>query len=199
MTFDARKPLAAGRLAPASRGLVSDDAGGAAIVEFAFAIMPILILFFGMIQWSILSYVNLIVHHAAYVAARAEAVMRPSMPDNGGATGTTSDLEKAIMPLFVHVTNVADLGGISNLSVTIPTQSKNTCDQTMNEVQVDLKYPCFVPLGNAVVCGGATLFSLGIHLPFYYHTLTAKAKFPNQGSYYQKVWSSQIGGSASCK
>jgi hypothetical protein len=170
------------------------DGGGAALVEFAMAITPILILFFGMIQWSINAYVNLIVQHAASVAARTLAVELPGMPDNGGASGSTTDLVKAITPLFVHVPNVLSVGGISNISVSIPTKANNNCDQTINTVKVSVLYPCFVPLGNAVACGGGLSGIVGGATGYYYQQLTATASFPNQGSYYQKVWQSKIGG-----
>ena len=173
-----------------SRHRLLADGGGAAIVEFALAIMPVLILFFGMVQWTILAYVNLLVHHAAVVAARAEAVMLPQMPDNDGATGTTTDLEKAITPLFAHVVGVGSVLGLGNLSVSIPTPATNICDQTPNTVKVTLRYPCSVPLGNAIACGGLASEvgeAVGVG---YFKTLTASASFPNQGSYYQTLWSS---------
>jgi len=171
--------------------------GGAAMVEFALAIMPVLILFFGMMQWSICAYVNLIVQHAAVVAARAEAVMRPGMPDNGGATGTGSDLEKAISPLFVHVAGFESFLGLGNMTVKVTTQAR-PCDQTMNVVQVTLYYPCTIPLGNKIACGGALSDVSSAFGGPMLMKLTSTASFPNQGSYYESVWASQIGGGVSC-
>lgn len=178
-------------------GRFLEERGGAAMVEFALAIMPVLILFFGMMQWSICAYVNLIVQHAAIVAARAEAVMRPGMPDNGGETGTGSDLEKAIAPLFVHVAGFESILGLGNLSVKVTTQAR-PCDQTMNVVQVTLYYPCTIPLGNKIACGGALSDASSAFGGPMFMKLTSSASFPNQGSYYESVWASKIGGGVSC-
>jgi hypothetical protein len=172
------------------------EGGGAAIPEFAMAITPVLILFFGMVQWCICAYVNLIVQHAAVVAARAEAVMKPAMPDNGGATGTGTDLEKAIAPLFVHIAGFKSIVGEGNLQVSVTDTGTRQCDQTINTVNVTLYYFCKVPLGNRIACGGFSVagaaseaFGGGPMMQ-----MTSKASFPNQGSYYQSVWSQQIGG-----
>jgi hypothetical protein len=184
------------RAVPSRSGRLSrlaQDSGGAALVEFAFAIMPVLCLFFGMVQWCINAYVNLIVQHAAFVAARAEAVMRPGMPDNGSEDGSKSDIEAAIAPLFVHVPSVFSVEGFSNVSVSFSAQA-GRCEQKMNTVKVSVEYPCKVPLGNAIACGGvgSGLPGLGFH-----QKLSASASFPNQGSFYQKVWHDDIGGSHS--
>jgi hypothetical protein len=192
-SFNARKLL----VEKTSLARFLEARGGAAMVEFALAIMPVLILFFGMMQWSICAYVNLIVQHAAIVAARAEAVMRPGMPDNGGATGTGTDLEKAIAPLFVHVAGFESLLGLGNMTVKVTTQAK-PCDQTMNVVQVTLYYPCTVPLGNKIACGGALSDASSAFGGPMLMKLTSTASFPNQGSYYESVWASKIGGGVSC-
>ena len=174
-----------------------EDRGGAALVEFALAIMPFLCLFFGMMQWTLCAYANLIVQHAAYVAARAEAVMLPAMPDNADATGTAKDLEGAVSPLFIHVPGFLSLVSlVDGLSVKLVAQPANTCDQTISTVQVNYTMQCTIPLGNSIACPSPILGSI---LGIYTQKLTATASFPNQGSYYQSVWGSTIGGKAACQ
>lgn len=154
----------AGRLN--KRGL-RKDRRGAAVVEFAIAILPVLITFFGMFQWGILAYVHLIVKHGAFVAARAEAVIYPHMPDSGPAEG----VHKAVMMLFKHVTLVKPG------DVTIDASLPGPMDQTMDRVTVKVDYKCGVPLGDWIACGKGKRYQF-----------SETASFPNQGSYYQRVW-----------
>ena len=137
------------------------------MVEFAIAILPILITFFGMLQWGICAYVHLLVKHAAFVAARAEAVIHPHMPD----AGTQEDVKKGVMMLFKHV-NLVHEG-----DVMIQPEVPAPMDETLDRVTVFVHYHCGVPLGNVVACGRDR------HMMF-----KQTASFPNQGSYYQKVW-----------
>jgi Flp pilus assembly protein TadG len=148
-----------------ARRLVADRRG-AAVVEFAIAILPVLITFFGMFQWGILAYVHLIVKHSAFVAARAEAVIHPQMPDSGPPT----DVKKGVMELFKHVSLVK----VSNVSVV--STGAGQYDQTMNNVTVTVDYECGVPLGNKIACTGKK------------YKFIETATFPNQGSSYQRVW-----------
>jgi Flp pilus assembly protein TadG len=153
-----------------SKGLVADLAG-AAMVEFAIAILPILITFFGMFQWGVCAYVHLIVKHAAFVAARAEAVIHPHMPDSG----PQDDVKKGVMMLFKHVKLVKEG------DVTIETTLPNPMAETLDKVTVTVNYKCGIPLGNVIACGAAKT-----------KTFTQSASFPNQGSYYQQVWKADL-------
>ncbi len=143
------------------------DRGGAAIVEFAMASMPVFDLFFGMIQWSICAYIHLILKHAAFVAARCDAVVAPDMPD----AGKESDCQKgAVEALFAHV------HGVEKGEVKVHLSNPSKYAQTADTVTLDLDYKCTIPLGDHVACKGRHM------------KMTEKASFPNQGSYYQKVW-----------
>jgi len=148
-----------------ARRLVADRSG-AAVVEFAIAILPVLITFFGMFQWGILAYVHLIVKHAAFVAARAEAVIHPGMPDSGHPT----DVHAGVMMLFKHVSLV------KGSNVTVVSTGAGPLDETMDNVTVTVEYNCGVPLGNKIACKGNK------------YKFSETASFPNQGSYYQPVW-----------
>jgi Flp pilus assembly protein TadG len=143
------------------------DRGGAAIAEFALAIMPIFILFFGMVQWSIIAYVHLIVKHAAFVAVRCEAVVTPQMPDAGKDSDCTTDAMNALF---------ADVPPVSPGDVQVSTSNAGQYEQKTDSVTVTLDFKCGVPLGNVVACTGKRM------------TLTETASFPNQGSAYQKFW-----------
>jgi hypothetical protein len=164
--FRQRSRLDASRLA-GSRGLWADR-GGAAIPEFAMACMPVFLIFFGMVQWSIIAYVHLIVKHAAFIAARCDAVVHPAMPD----AGKSSDCEtKAMEALFKHVS------GIETGDVKVSENNAADRSQAMDTVTIKLDYKCAVPLGNNVACGRDHRMKL-----------EEKASFPNQGSAYQKTW-----------
>jgi hypothetical protein len=154
------------RLGRRSRGLMADRKG-AALVEFAIAILPVLITFFGMFQWGMLAYIHLIVKHGAFVAARAQAVIHPHMPDAGPET----DVKDGVFMLFKHI------GGVTEEDIHIQGALAGPMDETTDTVTVELDYKCAVPLGDWVACGKKR----------HYH-FSETASFPNQGSYYQRVW-----------
>jgi Flp pilus assembly protein TadG len=151
-----------------------EDQRGAAMVEFAMAILPVLLVFFGTVQWSINAYLNLIVKHAAFSIVRCEAVVHPGMPDSGDENAdclaTSPGGASVIGKLFSHVT------GVSSGDFAIDTNLAPATAQTLESVTVTLNYKCSVPLGNQIAC------SSGVQ------KLTATAKFPNQGSVYQPIW-----------
>jgi Flp pilus assembly protein TadG len=141
------------------------DEKGAVMVEFALAIVPVLIIFFGTVQYCVCAYVNLIVHHGAFVAARCMAVVHPGMPD----AGKTEDCTTGVNSLF---------GTDSTLKATVTLQSPPAATaEQLDTTEVELKYKCTIPLGDVVACGRGKQM-----------TMKAIASFPNQGSSYQKVW-----------
>ena len=151
-----------------------EDQRGAAMVEFAMAILPVLLVFFGTVQWSINAYLNLIVKHAAFSIVRCEAVVHPGMPDSGDENAdclaTTPGGASVIGKLFTHVT------GVSAGDFVVDTNLAPATAQGLDTVTVTLNYKCSVPLGNQIAC------SSGLQ------QLKAVAKFPNQGSVYQPIW-----------
>lgn len=159
---------------PCKRSLVADKSG-VAMVEFAMAIMPVLMIFFGMVQWSIVAYVHLLVKHAAYTIVRCEAVVHPGMPDAGKedtdclATDPTNRTS-VIGILFNHV------AGVSSGDFSISTSLAGAAEQKQDSVTVTLNYKCSIPLGNVLACTSARVM-----------TLTETAAFPNQGSAYQAI------------
>jgi Flp pilus assembly protein TadG len=142
---------------------IRTDRRGAVIVEFVVAIMPMLMVFFSIAQLSALGYTSLLVKHAAFVAARAEAVIHPGMGDSGSESDVTAaaNLVLARVPAGASVTSA----------------SAAPLSQNLDTTTVTVVVPCSVPLGNVLVCGvGRT------------HAMTAQASFPNQGSYIQTLW-----------
>jgi Flp pilus assembly protein TadG len=150
------------------------DLRGAAVVEFAMAIFPVLCVFFGSMQWGMNAYIHLIVKHAAFSIARCEAVAHSGMPDAGSEAddclATTPGGPSVIGKLFSHVS------GVSAGDFTIDQTLASPSDQKLDSVTVTLNYKCGIPLGSTLACTGGV------------QTLTATAKFPNQGSMYQPIW-----------
>jgi Flp pilus assembly protein TadG len=144
---------------------VQRDERGAVMVEVALAIMPVLIIFFGTVQWCACAYVNLIVHHGAFVGARCNAVVAPQMPDSG----PTDDCQTGVNTLLATSTT-------AKATVTMLTAPSKTAE-TMVTTEVKLDYPCTIPLGNVVACGSSRSMKM-----------KATASFPNQGSAYQNIW-----------
>jgi Flp pilus assembly protein TadG len=144
-------------------GLRHDDRG-AVLVEFVVAIVPVLMVFFSLAQLSAIASASLLVRHAAFVAARAAAVVNPGMADSGPA-GDISASASLVLTRFMP-----------SLPLVTP-QLAGPQTQGMQSVNVTLVYPCSVPLGDVIVCG-----------PGLIHMLTASSAFPNQGSFAQSVW-----------
>lgn len=171
------------------------DRGGAAMVEFAMAIMPVLMVFFGTLQWTVNAYIHLLVKHAAFSIVRCEAVVHPGAPDSGDENKDCLNKDPSstsiIGTLFRHAANttgvfvegnaiLGDLGlggGISSGDFTIDTTLANPNEQKLDSVKVSLQYRCTVPLGNVLACGAGRV-----------QKLEATANFPNQGSAYQPIW-----------
>jgi Flp pilus assembly protein TadG len=163
MNFCRRKPPRAALQSKES--MVVKDDRGAVMVEFAIAVLPVLMIFFGTVQWAACAYVNLIVHHGAFIAARCNAVVHPQMPDSG----PTDDCEKGVNLLLATSTT-------KKATVTLQVAPAKTA-QTMTTTEVELDYPCTIPLGDVVACGKSKEMKM-----------KATASFPNQGSAYQKIW-----------
>jgi hypothetical protein len=169
MNFCRRKPpRALDSFAPNEndeRKGIGRDENGAVMVELAIAIMPILMIFFGTVQWCACAYMNLIIHHGAFVGARCNAVVHPQMPDSGGA----EDCQTGVNTLY-------DTTKFGTATVTLVAAPGKT-SETMMSTEVELDYKCTIPLGNVVACGA----SRQMHMK-------ATASFPNQGSAYQNIW-----------
>ena len=157
--------LAAARKRPhAGRGALAADTRGVVMVEFALAIPVVFIMFFGMLQWMLNAQVHVLLRHAAFVAARAEAVVHPGMADAGD--------EGQVVQAAQIVLQTRYKGSVSITRALAPALS-----QKPQTVTVAIDLPCKVPLGNVIACGR----SRSLHLE-------ASSSFPNQGAAYQTLW-----------
>jgi Flp pilus assembly protein TadG len=147
------------------------DKRGAVLAEFAIAILPMLMAFFGFWQVSMLITAKMLVRHAAAVGARAAAVMVGGGDTNptfeGEEQGTEDDVRNAVQGamgtwgengILTAATEVHDTGG-PNGRVT---------------VDVTAAFKCTTPLGGRFVCGGSG--TLPIH---------ETASMPKQGAQYK--------------
>jgi hypothetical protein len=153
------------------------DRRGVALVEFAIAMVPVFIFFFGSMQMGVIAYMHLIVKHSAYVAARCAAVQNPGGVGNWGTdAGPVSDIKQSVWQLFSYPNTVPGVqqGDFAvQTTLAAPTYQGAQLDQ----VAVTLTYKCTVPLGDVIACGTSKTIPI-----------TAVAQFPNQGSVYQNIW-----------
>lgn len=162
-------------------GLVRDRRG-AVYVEFLIAFMPVFCMFLGLVQLADLHQANLIVNHAAIMAARSAAVVLPDDPqfyDNAPVNHFEGKRREAIVkagmiPLLasrsltaVRVTLPSGPGG--NDSVT------NVERDTLVRVAVQAQFECRVPLVKHLLCDSQKSVRV----------LRAEAAFPNQGADYR--------------
>lgn len=165
----------------APRRSLSGETRGAVYVEFLIAFMPLFSFFLCLVQLAMLQTANLIVKHAAVVAARAAVVILPDDPDRYGGTtvnraeGTRRDkiVQAATIPL-------STLEDFPFPEVRFPTEEGGNDDRVvfgrddLVRVQVTQLYRCRVPLARTIVCGA--FFGL--------KRLRGEASLPNQGASY---------------
>jgi hypothetical protein len=136
------------------------------MVEFLAVFFPIFAFFLGLVQLIFIQTASLVTNHAAHVAVRAAVVL---IPDNvGGPVGQATGGKKAMIERAARVP-LSTLGlnnGDVNIQLNGATFSKN---QTVT-VNLSVDFPCRVPLGGLIACGGAST------------TLTAEASMANQGA-----------------
>jgi Flp pilus assembly protein TadG len=142
------------------------DTDGAVIPEFIIAVMPFLMLFFTTAQYSIIAYAQILTQHAAFMGARAAMVV---CPDPKGEGSPEETIQKAVKLSYGPVGNAA------KPQATV-SGSCNTVDQGLVTVDVQSDFPCTVPLGGRLFCGGTK------------KTLRASASMPNQGSYVTEIY-----------
>jgi len=146
---------------------LKSDQRGAVLAEFAVALMPMLITFFGFVQYAQVATADLYMRHAAICAARAAAVMQDDSnpgPHSEQQKGTEAAAEQALgkwerSGLLGTPSVEISGGGTSGQFVTVTVRA---------EVQ------CRVPLGKIIACQGST------------RSLSRTARFPAQGARYEE-------------
>ncbi len=132
---------------------------------------PLFAFFLGLMQLVFIHVANLITKHAAYVAARAAMVVIPDDPGKfpggvGAATGARrAEIERAArIPLATL--------GLDPGDVAVKLDSGSYSRDQPITVTVTVDFPCRVPLGSFIACGGAS------------KELKAESSMPNQGADY---------------
>jgi Flp pilus assembly protein TadG len=146
---------------------------GAVYVEFIIAIVPLLVLFWGLLQVNGLLLADLMVRNAAIHAARAAVVCDSDKATSGpsGARDCAQQVADELRPSVHSITamRVEDVEGASEVGNGPVT------------VTIAADYQCQVPLVAGFACGvltgGGGLSSTA--------TLRRKATFTNQGHYYK--------------
>jgi hypothetical protein len=152
---------------------------GAVYVEYIIAIVPMLTLFWGMMQLNGLFLADLVARHAAVNAVRAAIVCdsdeKPQ--DEGtleGAGGCSYEAAKATLSA---VKSFAPPGG-TDPDFTVKVDGASTDGNAPVTVTLNANYHCQVPLVAGFVCG--LVEGSGVATA----TLTRKAALPNQGAGY---------------
>jgi Flp pilus assembly protein TadG len=145
---------------------------GAVYVEFMIAIVPMLVLFWGLLQLNGLLLADLVVRNTAIHAVRA-AVVCDSDKETHGKEGAlhcaqqvADDLRKSVHSITTMSVDVLNASDVGNDPVT---------------VTVSAIYHCQVPLVASLACG---LFAGGGGFSSF-TTIERQATLPNQGHYYK--------------
>lgn len=152
------------------KGLVRNKRG-AVLVEFAVAIMPLLMTFFVFFQVAVMVTAKMFVRHATIAAARAGIVIvggGDKNPMRGGeAQGSDGDIQAAFR---------AGLGAWGDNGMLVGTVSVSDPGTQFGDVTATsaVLFRCNVPLGRRFVCPG------GAFLP-----MADRATLPKQGADYQ--------------
>jgi Flp pilus assembly protein TadG len=145
---------------------------GAVYVEFIIAIVPMLTLFWGLLQINGLLLADLVVRHAAVNAARAAVVCDSDEHTRGQAGAEECALEAASA-------TTKSVKSIRAVSVTVEGASESGNAPVTATVSAD--YYCQVPLVSRLACA----LVRGDRSSLAIATLKRKATLPNQGHYYK--------------
>ncbi len=160
---------------------VTRETRGAVYVEFLVAFLPIFSFFLCLVQLSMLQTANLIVKHAAVVAARAAVVILPDDPERYDGTNVNraegTRREKIVQAATIPLSTLEDF---PFPEVNFPTEEGGDDDRVvfgrdeLVRVRVSQLYRCRVPLARTIVCGAF----------FGVKRLRGEASLPNQGANY---------------
>src|SRR5215471_15844905 len=148
------------------------DSSGVIYVEFIIVIMPMLVLFWGMMQLNGLMLADLVVRHAAVNAVRA-AIVCDSDEHTHGQAGAEECAQQAAEATTKSVKS------IKAVVVTVEGASESGNGPVTATVTAD--YSCQVPLVGGVACaifrGAPTTSAIAV--------IRRQATLPNQGHYYK--------------
>lgn len=160
---------------------------GVVYVEYIIAIVPMLTLFWGLMQLNGLFLADLVARHAVVNAVRAAIVCdSDAKPQNEGALESSNGggcSYEAAKATLTAVKSFAPPGG-SDPEFTVHVDGASTDGNAPVTVTLNATYHCQVPLVAGFVCGlaGGGNYATA--------TLTRKATLPNQGAGYSFTSSS---------
>ena len=149
------------------------DDRGAAYVEFIVAIVPMLTLFWGMLQINGLLLADLVVRNAAENAVRA-AIVCDSDQHTSGLSGATECAQQAAEATTKPIKSIE--------AVAVYVEGASASGNEPVTVTVAATYHCKVPLVGGIACG--FLVGEGSGGVQSIATIQRKAALPNQGHYY---------------
>jgi hypothetical protein len=158
------------------------SSSGSAYVEFIIAIVPMMVLFWGMMQLNGLLLADLVARHAAIHAVRAAIVCdsqvgHPQSGDELAAPGGCAYEAARLVLSSVHSFGAPDF------SVRVEGASRH--GNAPVTATVIASYRCQVPLAASLLCSGLIRDEGGPPPSRGFLTLTRKATLPNQGAGYE--------------
>lgn len=148
-------------------GVFNANRRGAALPEFAIAILPLITVFFVLVQVGELFIGHLLLHHGAVVAARCAVVSQgPDLPgkyvDGDGA--------KVCKDAAIAGVGVGSwYKGLTNIKTQISYSGNKAHDESQYAdvtTTTSADFKCGVPLGERIICpGGTRTLSFTILLP----------------------------------
>lgn len=171
-----------------------DDTRGAVYVEFLIVLMPVFVLFLGLLQLSLLFSAKLLVEHAATEGARAAAVVFGDDPRSyGEGAPSTNTLSKArlravrgavlvgLAPLILDDSVVQVGVSYPEPSGRRPRLAGEKLDEPLGgmlRVRVDAFVVCKVALANVIACDPFGDTNLRVR------TMPSESVYPYQGARY---------------
>ncbi len=145
---------------------------GAVYVEFIVAIVPMLVVFWGLLQVNGLLLADLVVRNAAMNAVRA-AIVCDSDEHTSGQSGGQDCAQQAAADTTKAVKSIQ--------SVSVQVDGASSSGNAPVTATVSASYECQVPLVASLACG---VFG-GVGMGTATATIERSATLPNQGHYYQ--------------
>jgi hypothetical protein len=152
------------------KGLVRNKRG-AVLVEFAVAIMPLLMTFFVFFQVAVMVTAKMFVRHATIAAARAGIVIKGGGATNPMKGGQEQGSDGDIQMAFTSGLGEWGANGMLTGTVSVSDPGGPTGDVTATSAVL---FKCNVPLGRRFVCPGGSI------LP-----MVDRATLPKQGAEYK--------------
>jgi Flp pilus assembly protein TadG len=157
---------------------------GAVYVEFLIAIMPMLMLFWGLMQLNGLLLADLVTRHAAVNAVRAAIVCGSQAKDMGGNAHAKNDAELGSTGGCAYEAAKKSLSAVHSFGdppvFAVKVEGAKKSGNAPVTATVVAAYHCRVPLVGGLVCGLFTAGTDAMNIRF----LSRAATLPNQGATY---------------